>query len=380
MDAIKIHLLLLLLTIITSCNKQKDNVSVIEDIPLKTVKINSSDITQELAGDFLMLDSYIILSKEEVIGEVQRIIIKSEFIYLMDDQDRIFCYDMRGNFIFKIDQRGPGPQEYIHINDFGIDPASEKLFVYDDYSRRMLAFNMKTGIYLSEFSTKYMLPDKFGIVDGTFFFNNDDDRRVVDPHKQNFYLLYSENGEETDNYFLPHDAIATYYFALNPFYYNDGKLLYNKAFEGRIYLLEKDKITPLYDVELPNQLPMKQIEEKIEHWDLIRSSYSYYLADIYMSGPVIHFTFDKDGHTNTCYYNLASDKLLFCGPKLLDVAKKNLLFYSVIKGVYKGNFYSLVPAFEMEWWKETNSELFPEDLKALSSDDNYVIAFYKVIQ
>ena len=380
MDAIKIHLLLLLFTIITSCNSRKDNVSVIEDTPSKIIKINSSDITQETVGDFLMLDSYIVLSKEEVIGEVQRIIIESEFIYLMDDHDKIFCYDMKGNFIFKIDQRGQGPQEYVHINDFGIDRASEKLFVYDDYSRRMLAFNMKTGIYLSEFSTKQMLPDKFGVVDGTFFFNNDDDRRIVDPDKQKFYLLYSENGKETNNYFLPHDAIATFHFALNPFYYNDGKLLYNKAFEGKVYLLEKDMVTSLYDVELPNQLPMKRIEEKIEHWDLVRSSYSYYLADIYMSKHIIHFTFNKDGRLNTCYYDLASDKILFCGPKLLDAAKKNLPFYSIIKGVYKGNFYSLIPAFDIEWWKETNPELFPEDLKTISPDDNYVIAFYKVMQ
>jgi hypothetical protein len=64
----------------------------------------------------------------------------------------------------------------------------------------------------------------------------------------------------------------------------------------------------------------------------------------------------------------------------LDTAKKNLPFYSIIKGVYKGNFYSLVPAFEMEWWKESNSELFPEDLKTISPDDNYVLAFYKVMQ
>jgi hypothetical protein len=378
MDAIKINLLLLLLFItITSCNNQKDN-SATANIPVKIIKINSSDISQELAGDFLILDSYIILSKEEIIGEVRRSIIKNDFIYLMDDQDKIFCYDMKGNLIFKIDQRGQGPHEYIHINDFGIDSATEKLFVYDDYSRRMLVFNMKTGIYLSEFSTKYMLPDKFGIVEGTFFFNNDDDRRIVNHNKQKFYLLYSERGKETDNYFLPHDAIAAYHFALCPFYYNDSNLLYNKAFEGKVYLLEKNKVTPLYDVELPNPLPMKRIEEKMEHWDLARSSYSYYLADIYMSGHIIHFTFNKDGHGNTCYYDLASDKILFCGPKLLDVAKKNLLFYSIIKGVYKENFYSLVPAFEMEWWKETNSELFPEDLKTISPDDNYVIAFYKV--
>jgi hypothetical protein len=55
-------------------------------------------------------------------------------------------------------------------------------------------------------------------------------------------------------------------------------------------------------------------------------------------------------------------------------------FYSIIKGGDKGNFYSLVTAFEIEWWKETKSELFPEDLKTISPDDNYVIAFYKVIK
>jgi hypothetical protein len=51
---------------------------------------------------------------------------------------------------------------------------------------------------------------------------------------------------------------------------------------------------PLYDIILPNPLPMKKIEEKMEHVDVVRSNYSYALSNIFISGEIIHFVFSLE--------------------------------------------------------------------------------------
>ena len=148
---------------------------------------------------------------------------------------------------------------------------------------------------------------------------------------------------------------------------------------SRGYLLSKDSITPLCDIELPNQLPMKRIEDKMGHMDLVRSSYSYGLDDIFISGNIVHFTFSKDGFIHSCYYDLGLDKILFCGPRVLADTRKNLPFYSLIRGVFDGKFYSILSPLNILERKENHPEFFHEDLKDIDSEDNYVIAFYKIV-
>jgi hypothetical protein len=361
-------------------NKEKGQVGI-EDLPQQTITLHFSDMTKEEIGDFLALDSYIIFSNEEVFGEIQRIIIADSNIYILDHTSRIFCYEMTGHLRYKIDKRGQGPQEYLHVEDFGVDQSSNKLFIYDDYQRKLLIFEKNTGIYLSEISTKYMLPEKMAIVDGTFFFSCSDNRKVTNNKEHWFYLYYSESGKKIDEYFMPHDVFAEFHFDLSeghPFCYSENKLFYNTPFDSRVYLLTQGRIEPLYDIFLPNQLPKKQIEDKMNHMDLVRSDYAYGLSNIFETGQKLCFTFTKDGFFNTCFYDLTSDKVLFCGPRALGVARKSLPFFSLINGVYEGKFYALVSPSEIIEKRETHPEFFSEDLMNISFDDNQVLAFYKI--
>ena len=238
-------LVLPLFVIITCCNNHKQqNTYFNEDLPKKTIQVSSSDITKNEIGDFLVLDSYIILSNNEVIGNIKRIIIDNDMIFMFDISHMIiFCYGMDGNMIYKIDRRGQGSTDYLHIEDFGIDPVSGRLFIYDDYLRKILVLDKLTGSFISSFQVLYAAPSKFGVIDGSFFYNIDDDRRAVEKKHKGYYLLYSETGKQIDNSFLRHDAAAEYYWSGgltgHPFFYNNGKLLYKRSFDKRIYHLKK---------------------------------------------------------------------------------------------------------------------------------------------
>jgi len=379
-------LVLLPFITITNCNNNKlRNVDNNEDLPEKTIQISLSDITKDEIGDFLVLDSYIILSNDEIIGEIGRIIIDNEMIFLFDrSQMIIFCYGMDGNMIYKIDRHGQGPTDYVHIEDFGIDPVSGRLFIYDDFKRKILVLDKLTGNHISDFPVLYAAPHKFGVINGSFFFNMDNDIRMVDKKKHKGYnLLFSETGKQIDKSFLRQDAAASYNccggFRGHPFFYNNSKLLYNRSFNYRIYHLKKTDLRLLYEVHLPNQLPMKMINKKMDIRELFRSDYSHSLDEIYATKQVLHFVFFKNGFIHTCFYDLDSEKILFCGIDVFANSRKNLPFYYLISGVYNDKFYALIPSFEIESRRESNPAVFPEDLQNVKSEDNYIIAFYKIV-
>lgn len=112
-------------------------------------------------------------------------------------------------------------------------------------------------------------------------------------------------------------------------------------FDSRVYRLEKNQVTPLYDIVLPNQLPMKKIEDKMGHLDLIRSDYSYAISNIFIIGEIIHFIFSKDGFIHSCYYDMEAEQILFCGPRILAEPRKLLPFFRLYRACIMAIFLRL---------------------------------------
>jgi hypothetical protein len=364
--------------IITNCAHKQTGTD--ENPSVRTITVQSSDMTiKEEMPDFLELDSYIILSNELPLGEISRIIIHNDRIFILDNTPKIVCFDMRGKMIYQIDNRGPGPKEYDNIRDICIDKKSETLVAFDNQKRKIMIYDIKTGKYISDISTHYSAASGLAGVDETFFFHNPDHSRFEIQKDQTFFLLYSQTGKQIDSCFLPHNAISDFDFLFFPFFYSENKLLYNNFFEGTVYQLKQNEIIPLYDIRLPEMLPMAEIDRKIRHHDLVGSDYAYGLTDIYEAGKIIYFCFAKSGFAVCNFYDLEKDRLLYSGRIwTLSETRKNLPFYSLIKGVYKGKFFSTVSAMHIMEGMEKYPDRFPKELHKLKFDDNDIIAFYKI--
>lgn len=364
----------LILCGVCSCGNQNRT----ELLPLKNISIQASDITKDEISDILELDSYVRLSNEVPLGQSERVIIDNEQIFILDDEPKIVCYNMLGDIVYKIDQHGPGPKEYLNIKDFGIDRESEKLVVFDDYKRKLFFYSSQTGKYISEFSTQYMAPTEMGIIGSCFFFKNMDHSRFKEQQEQMYYLLYTRTGEQIDHMFLPHDAVADFNFNIESFFYNNDQLLYITPFDKTVYRLIPGDTTPLYEIHLPNPLPAKKIEEKIDHWTLVNSEYTFGICDIYEAGHVLYFTFSKDGFVVSSFYDLSTDKLLYCGMRVLGDAREKFPFFSLIKGTYQDKFFSLVSPSSIKQQCALHPAFFPDELQYVGDEDNEVIAFYKI--
>jgi hypothetical protein len=359
---------------ICGCSHKKQTQQRLDLSSVKTINV-PAEISKNEIQDMIVLDSYIPLSNEVPLDQVERVIIHNDRIYVLDNEPKIVCFNMKGKVLFTIDGRGAGPTEYQNLRDFAIDGDSKRIIAFDDEKRKLFFYELKTAKHISSIPTLYMAPTEMGFVDGGFFFKNMDTRFDVQKG-QMFYLLYSKNGEQIDTMFLPHDAVADFNFDLNSFFYNEGNLLFVRPFDNIVYALQNARITPVYEINLPNPLPLKKIEEKIRHVEVPTSGYAYAIDDVYIAGKILHFTFVKDGFIVSNFYDLSTDNFLYSGIRVLGEARKHLPFYSLINGVYRGNFFSLVSASSITDRRMAHPEYFPDELLKIKEDDNDILAFF----
>lgn len=369
------HSLLIVFMISSLCScvhrnqtEQKLNLSSV-----KKIKVN--EISKDEIQDLMVLDSYISLSNDFPLGRVKRVIIYRDRIYILDNEPKIICFTMQGKVLFKIDNRGAGPTDYQNIKDFAIDRNSKCIVAFDNEKRKLFFYELNTGEHISSISTQFMAPTELGVIDGSFFFKNMDTRFDVQKEHM-FYLLYSKEGNQIDKMFLPHDAVASFNFDLKSFFYNEGNLLFIRPFDNIVYVLEKEQITPVFEILLPNSLPMKKIEEKMSHFEIPISGYAYGVGDVYTTDKTLHFTFSKDGYVVSNFFDLTTETLLYSGIRVLGDSRKQLPFYSLIDGVYKNKFFSLVSASSIVERRTVHPELFPRELLKIKEDDNDILAFF----
>lgn len=358
-----------------SCGHRNQTEQKMDISFVKRIKIDK--ISKDEIQDMMILDSYIPLSNDYPLGRVERVIIHKERIYILDSEPKIICFNMQGKVLFKIDSRGGGPTEYQNIKDFAIDGNSKRIVAFDNEMRKLFFYELNTGNHISSISTLFMAPTEIGVVDDSFFFKNMDTRFDVQKEHM-FYLLYSKEGKQIDKTFLPHDAVADFNFDLNSFFYNDRNLLFVRPFDNTVYVLGKEQITPVFKILLPNPLPMKKIEEKMNHFEIPTSGYAYGVGDVYITDETLHFTFSKDGYVVSVFFDLISGDLLYSGNRVLANSRKQLPFYSLINGVYKKKFFALVSASSIVERRTNHPELFPKDLSKIKEDDNDILAFFSI--
>lgn len=67
--------------------------------------------------------------KESLIKEIKKIVVEKNKIFILSDGKSILIFDIKGNFIGKVNRNGRGPQEYTNIVSFLVDPVSENICI-----------------------------------------------------------------------------------------------------------------------------------------------------------------------------------------------------------------------------------------------------------
>lgn len=141
MNKINNFILLFVVICMFSCKEQQNEISLESSSSIsfhinKAKKIeNFSDICNGVT--FIELET----KDEAAIENIDKLKITNDRIYIQD-RSQIVIFDISGNYIYKINNKGAGPHEYIEISDFDItlnneilisDGLSKKIIVYDNH-------------------------------------------------------------------------------------------------------------------------------------------------------------------------------------------------------------------------------------------------------
>ncbi|MCD8165395.1 MAG: 6-bladed beta-propeller [Bacteroides sp.] len=345
------------------------------------VQIEKEDYFHHL-DDYLYATSYVKLASDPLLAEIKDIHIQNDRIYIWDRMNRIVCYDMQGNVIFQIDSKGNGPGEYSGINAFALNPDRSEIVVYDNLSVSLLYFSMENGKYLRSSKFRKPNPTEIAFSDHVFFYNNRYHINYANDSLLHYSLLVSADGLKMDKRYFPHNKVEVDYIfspSYRTFYNNDTRLYYCRNFDNVVYQLGKDTIRARYKIELPNPLPFTKIEQKMNEIELIRSDFTFGISNVYECDDLLHFCFNKSGFIMTALYDLAKDKQLCCVKVLQDAPTEDVPVASMINGVYKGQFYSVLTPARIEYMLNTYPGTYPKAFEQYNSDsDNPVIGFYQV--
>ena len=81
---------------------------------------------------------------ESVFRDIGKLIYHDGVFYIQGawNERKIFAFDSTGKFLFKINDWGQGPEEYLHISDFEIDRQRNKILVLDPIARNLLEYDL----------------------------------------------------------------------------------------------------------------------------------------------------------------------------------------------------------------------------------------------
>ena len=85
---------------------------------------------------------------ESIFNNIDRLIHHNGVLYIFDFRGhKILAFDSTGSFLFKIDDRGQGPQEYPYLADFEINRQGNVILVLDPITPDLIEYDLK-GNYL----------------------------------------------------------------------------------------------------------------------------------------------------------------------------------------------------------------------------------------
>lgn len=380
-------LAVIFLFFLCACQPKKTSETVATALPdsgrVQKIDVQVADTAFRCIEHVLESEGYIVLSQQPVINDVVRVILYQDRIYLLDKSSQLICYDFEGRVKYQAEGPGGGPHEFGRLIDFCIDPAAECLVGLDRAKRKLIMYDLLTGKYRSEVALSEQAPMKVARIAGRWVYDNPDHRNFPDKKDMHYSLLYSADGRTVDKRFFPHDAIADYDFDLedgHPFFYNNDRLFYNVRFDNKVYAIEPEGPRAVYEIDLPDPLPLSEIERKIHPYDLMKSHYSCGLSDIFQCGRILYFWFSKGGYFQSAFYDLEAGRMVYCGKQVDHFPSEKLLVYYPIRGVYGNCFFSLAEPSAIIRNREKRPDVFPEELMKITESDNPVIFFYRPVR
>ena len=113
--------LLVFLLCVQTGNSQPDIIDA-----LKTPRASISNLS-EIANDVVYIP--LETTPGSIMGRIIDIKIRNNIIYAATVDNKIFCFDKSGRYLFNLNKPGKGPEEYLYCSEFDVNESNSILAV-----------------------------------------------------------------------------------------------------------------------------------------------------------------------------------------------------------------------------------------------------------
>jgi hypothetical protein len=166
----KSKLLFVLMIVICSCGRSQHNVTSGDGSIIKIDLLSKPESTVKNLSEFAANVEYIPLqtTKNSLIGNFrQKIVLKDTKIYI-SSLEEILCFDTHGKYLFKLQNKGRGPEEYSYLTDFDVSSDNKFLALLSSPSSKLMIYDISDDgfTFRKSISLKKPIPYKVNVVPG----------------------------------------------------------------------------------------------------------------------------------------------------------------------------------------------------------------------
>jgi len=400
-----------LLALLVSCNNNKSKKTIPDSFV--TISINKESITDSLLfTDMFDSVAFIKLEKtdESLMSTIDRIEVTHDRIYVLSSfRDRaVFVFKRNGKFIFKINNVGRGPGEFIRPADFYVDEKNKNILIYSSYPARLIKYDYN-GKFIDEKSIGLYCMGFTVLDDNLYIYTCGNKTRSREGESIEFEIIKTDmNGKILDKYLPYSSSNKGYLYCIN---YSPGGItnLYNKGKEAlfsmlycdTIYSVTQTKFSPKYFIDfneytLPASFIKKHIKDPMLSSKISDSHYANSLRHAMENNKILYFEFSRKNRklidrTYLVFYK-KKDKELIVPKRFID----NMCFFEPdFISMYKNSIIGIKsPFFLMRYFKNETSKLNEKEreirfqnpnfkkaqefVNSLSEDDNPVVVLLKL--
>lgn len=361
--------------IFVSCNNDKA-ISVDNII---NIKINPKSKNKEKNIENIIDSLYLIpLSNKIPIATITKMKIVSDRIFIFDDLGQnILIFDIKGELIGEIRNKGKGPNEYYKILDFDIDQDKEHILVLDQKRKRIQSYSYE-GNFVSQKTISSHIRFFSKLKKGYFAIYND--YNYLSSNNYNVFIL-DKKGNVKSKYFSFEEKFKETNRGKDSYFTSSKKssINYIGQYDNHIYNIDKDSIWASYYLDFGKfNIPNDVVHNKRNSLN----DYAYNISNFYESSSHLTFSYIYDDVLNVVYYN-KKEGILLPPFNIKNPLYSN--FFFPVKAQYNDFFVTYVnPKIFKNFDKQKydfpvkkNLTKYINLVKNISEDDNPIVYFFK---
>jgi len=267
-----------------------------------------------------------------IMGRITQLLIKRKYIYVADvQQDMVFVFDKKGQFVSRLDRQGRGEGEYVGLGSIFVDESEAFLEVleWSGKNSKRLIYTISNFDLVNEELMYIPSASSCRKLDSFYYFTPQQIDNVVNGKPTNADVIIVNATTNTRDILFDKNIFTgnnNYSFYTESFTMNEeGELFVSLMFDQTFYQLSGWEATPVMAVDfgeysIDNTIGLKSTEEQLRYFREEASNRAYFpvLTAHTEKLLAIFYTYAVDGGMGQQYIHLKDRNQIFHTQKIVD--------------------------------------------------------------